>query len=450
MLRRATPRLASWVTPLTANELHCLELRGMRGGSLSFGNSVRSLGILRGLVSFVSAGAGGKNSQIQSLIKNGRQAAYDRMMTEAENNKHDGVIGVSTNIGPIGGMVEFNSYGSGIDVSNKNAAEKKPTFSATCSGEQYYCLTEAGFEPKKVVFGNAAYSSGITGMLSGTIRTALFSGEVSSYSKIFNDARSKALADLRKDAFNKGCNFVSGVRMQSVRLPFVQEVTFYGSGCHHPSLGTPATADDVLTSALHEEELWSLITIGRRPLQVLTGCSVHNLGIGKAITGTLQQAKGGETSRYTQLTSNAREAVMKQIQKQADAVKADEVISVRISIEEIRPGLVEFFAYGTAIRHDSKLQNESVTLPTVVALGKRKDFHRRENLSRPRALGRTSATGHAELSEKQSHLLSTSGSYLKTILLSSKRVIQTVLGIVIRFLSKLFPFLNNFASKKMN
>ena len=340
MFRRASPVLASWITPLTGNELHCLELKGIKGGSLAFGNSVRSLGVLRGLVSFVSAGAGGRNSQIQALIKNGRQTAYDRMLSEAERNKNDGIVGVSTSIGPIGGMVEFNSYGSGVTISKKQTDENKSIFSTTCSGEQYYCLKESGFEPKKVVFGNEAFSSGVSGMISGTLRTALFSGEVSSYSKIFNNARSKALADLRVDAFNKGCNFVSGVRMQSVRLPFVQEVTFYGTGCHHPSLGTPATPEDVLTSALHEEELWSLISVGRRPLQVLTGCSVHNLGVGKALTGALQQAKGGETSRYTELTSKARETVMKQLKQQADAVKADEVISVRISIEEIRPGVL--------------------------------------------------------------------------------------------------------------
>ena len=396
--KQARTRTHTIATPLSANEMHCLELKGVRAHNLSFGNSVQSLGVIRGITSFISARRGGRHEAITRLVKDGRLSAFDRMVREAKGAGSDGVIGVSANIGALSQLVEFTSYGAGVAQVDKREEEVGDNFfSATCSGEQYHCLREAGFSPRSVVFGNDAYSAGVLGLLQGSIRTALVSGEVPSFSNVFNTARANALARLREDAFSKGCNFVSGVRMHSVRLPFVQEVSFFGTACVHPNLPPPASADDVFTSALPEEELWSLVAIGRRPLSLLTGCSVYNLGMGRYLMGLVQQIRGGEVTRYRELTAKARESVMEQIQKQADRLGTDEVVSVRVVISQIRPGLfflyfflgkknneakwgrkeeglqhkhttglVEFFAYGTAVKHDPTMKMSSKSLPPQV------------------------------------------------------------------------------------
>ena len=338
-------------TPLSANEMHVLEMQGLRANALAFGNSVQSLGVIRGLTAFLTSRRGGKVHQVSKLVREGRRTAFERMVNEAKANGNDGVIGVSASLGPLSTLVEFVSYGGGVkriidplhgdglpnDV--KQLLGDQAFFSAACSGEQYHCLQEAGLQPRTVVFGNEAYSKGIRGLVSGTLRTALWSGEVRAYSDTFNEARRSALATMRQEAFEKGCNFVSGVRMQSVRLPFIQEVSFLGTACVHPALATPTSPDDVFTSALPEEELWSLLAIGRRPLSVVTASSVYNLGFGRHVVGVAQQAKGGEASLYRDLTAKARASVGDQLQKQAEKLGADEVVSVRIVIDEVKPGM---------------------------------------------------------------------------------------------------------------
>eukprot|EP01059_Diplonema_ambulator_P007296 TRINITY_DN16771_c0_g1_i1.p1 TRINITY_DN16771_c0_g1~~TRINITY_DN16771_c0_g1_i1.p1 ORF type:complete len:453 (+),score=120.39 TRINITY_DN16771_c0_g1_i1:37-1395(+) len=438
-------RRASWVTPLSGNEMHCLEMKGLSGDAMAFGNSVRSLGIARSVVSYVSSGAGGKNAQITNLIQDGRTKAFNRMLQEAANNGNDGIVGVTSDIGPLGGLIEFMSYGAGVqkiqalDPNSTSTAGEPGTstadvFSTTCTGEQYYCLSEAGFTPKSVVFGNEAYSAGIKGAFFGTLRTAVLSGEVKAYSNLFNQARRNALMKMKEDAFHRGCNFVSGVRMQAMRLPLIQEVTFYGTACVHPGLRMPASPDQVYTSAVPEEELWGLASVGRRPVAVLTGCSVYNLGIGRSITGNLQQIKGGEASRYAELTQLARESVTKQLKEQADRVKADEVVSVTIDIEEIRPGMIEFFAYGTAVVNDSKLQVPTKSLPPQVLMGERKKFVK-PPFVKQRKLMDSSATGHAEA---QSYLVTGMRSGFSSIV----SFFRSIITYFIRILGYIFPFLN--------
>eukprot|EP01061_Rhynchopus_euleeides_P043170 TRINITY_DN75348_c0_g1_i1.p1 TRINITY_DN75348_c0_g1~~TRINITY_DN75348_c0_g1_i1.p1 ORF type:complete len:501 (+),score=169.17 TRINITY_DN75348_c0_g1_i1:108-1505(+) len=443
-------RRAVVATPLSANEMHCLELKGMCAHSLAFGNSVQSLGIVRGFTSFISARRGGHNAEISRLVRDGRTVAFDRMVMDAKSKGSDGVIGVSADIGPLSQMVEFTSYGSGVRPAGGGSGEDtgpigntEKFFSATCSGEQYNCLVESGFSPRSVVFGNHAYSKGVLGMIRGNLRTSLMSGEVPSYSDVFNTARSNALAKLREDAFSKGCNFVSGVRMQSVRLPFVQEVSFVGTGCIHPSLPSPASPDEVFTSSLPEEELWSLIAIGRRPVSVLTGCSVYNMGFGRYLTGMVQQVKGGESSRYRELTAQARDSVMKQLEKKSNLLGADEVVSVRVVIDEIRPGLIEFFAYGTAVVHDARVAVTSNSLPPQVLLGKRKGFMSSTNLTFGH-FGESPADKRAAEAHARAH-----GTLVGLILSPTVRlVLRRFFAGILAVLGRVFPFLSS-ASKRL-
>eukprot|EP01063_Lacrimia_lanifica_P035166 TRINITY_DN6636_c0_g1_i8.p1 TRINITY_DN6636_c0_g1~~TRINITY_DN6636_c0_g1_i8.p1 ORF type:complete len:470 (+),score=121.82 TRINITY_DN6636_c0_g1_i8:1006-2415(+) len=437
-------------TPFTGNELHCLEMKALRGDSLAFGNSVRSLGLVRGVTSMVAARAGGTNHQLTDMIRNGRQKAFEKMIGDAKERGCDGVVGVSTTIGPLGGLVEFMSYGACVKkVENfenldphyrPSTAKDSAMFSATCGGEQYYCLREMGFHPKNVVFGNEAYSTGFVRQLKGAIKKAVWSGEIRSMSDIFNVSRGNAMKRMREEAFERGCNFVSGVRMQAVRMPFIQEVNFHGTACVHPGLPKPTSPDDVFTSAVPEEELWSLIAIGKRPVGVITGCSVYNLGMGRSVTAAVQQLKGGEATRYTELTSQARQAAMRQLNEQAAELGADEVVSVRIVVEELKYGMVEFFAYGTAVKNDSKIELPTAHLPPQVLMGKRKPFSTISHL-KPGQTGTTSEVGHVRVKTMNREVFGK----MQSILSTSFSTFRWVLAYILDVLGKVFPFLSRFS-----
>eukprot|EP00755_Sulcionema_specki_P019872 Sspe_Gene.70552::Locus_41662_Transcript_1_1_Confidence_1.000_Length_1868::g.70552::m.70552 len=435
------------VSPLSSTELHCLALLHYESMPLVFGNSVRSLGWVRGMLSSLSSYRGGSNDQLTHLIARGRRKSFEKMLHEAKEAGCHGVIGVASSIGPLSGLIEFTAYGSGVKSETEGERETDAVFSTTCTGEQFYCLKEAGFRPVSVVFGNEAYSRGVVGMLSGTLRSALFSGEIRAFSDVFNLARSRALARLRQDAFDAGCNMVSGVRMHAVRLPFVQEVSFSGTGCFHPALGKPETADDVVTSSLTEEELWSLISLGKQPISVLTGCSVYNMGLGRSATAAFQQIKGGEASRFTELASAAREEVMRQIHEQAERLGADEVVSVRIVMEEIRRGMIEFFAYGTAVKRTNKLSLTSSHLPPQVLMGSQKPFLKYSNLTAFASTENTSTPGHSDVAERQAQLVSKYGSGVKSLFVTVVAVGRLILHGIVKILSYVFPFLTRLASR---
>eukprot|EP01062_Namystynia_karyoxenos_P053643 TRINITY_DN4354_c1_g3_i1.p2 TRINITY_DN4354_c1_g3~~TRINITY_DN4354_c1_g3_i1.p2 ORF type:complete len:503 (+),score=153.66 TRINITY_DN4354_c1_g3_i1:99-1607(+) len=435
-------------TTLSGSEAHCLERHGLAAGDLVWGNSVRSLGAIRGLISALQQRAGGSNTQLAQLVRRGREHAYNQMMADARTAGGEGVVGATVSVSPLSGrgLIEFVSYGSTVHrlkpQEGATAAAGAPAagdmWATTCTGEQHFCLRDCGFKPKGVVFGNEAYSRGLKGMVMGTVRI-MFTGEVPEYSAVFNQARATALTRLRERAFEQGCSMVSGVRMQAVRMRFVQEVTFVGTACTHPDLPAPRSAADVATSALPEEELWSLISCGRRPLSVVMACSIYNLGVGRALTGALQQIAGGEASRYTQLGDKAREQVAAQVREQAQKLGADEVVSVRIVMEEIQSGLVEFLAFGTAVAHDGKLAAKSRDLPSQVLMGSRRPFISHYALATGMSTQREVGGTGTDVARRQEEMQQKGSRYI----VDAFAVVRMVLGWFGRLISAVFPFLGS-------
>ena len=88
-------------------------------------------------------------------------------------------------------------------------------FSVGCSGNNFWCLLDSGFQPITMVFGNEAYSRGMKGWLTSSIGTNITAGHVPAISDVFHAARFGALERLQDAAFSHGCNFVSGVHMLS-------------------------------------------------------------------------------------------------------------------------------------------------------------------------------------------------------------------------------------------
>ena len=67
------------MTGLSGNEIYCLAQKGYGPGNIVVGNSVHSLGLVRGFTSGLKTLSGGEIGSITQLIVDGRHAAISRL-----------------------------------------------------------------------------------------------------------------------------------------------------------------------------------------------------------------------------------------------------------------------------------------------------------------------------------------------------------------------------------
>src|SRR5262249_51532761 len=142
------------------------------------------------------------------------------------------------------------------------------------------------------------------------------------------------------------------------------EMLMVGTGSHNPALGQPKIP---VTSELTGEELWNLTQMGYAPMRLLLGTSVYALGMIGGLSAFFQSFGRGEIDEVTRLIYDARENCLDHIRREAEDLKADGVIGLKVSIYEIGGGLVEVMAIGTAIRrHPSVGTDSAQILPQAI------------------------------------------------------------------------------------
>ena len=350
-------------TGLSGNEIYCLDKIGYKAGDIVVGNSVHSLGFGRSIGSAFRAIAGGEITQVTSLIEEGRASALARMEKEAQDKGSIGITGVTSEIVFHGQNIEFLSIGSALHTKNNNGQKENLAFSTSADGQDMYAQHDAGYEPKKFVFGNVAYSIGIASGLIGAFKT-LARGEIREFSDIFNKTRHLALERITNEAKKTGANAVVGI--ETTILPFMgfQEMLMIGTASHNPSL----PKDTVTTSDLTPQEMWNLNKMGYAPEKVLIGTSVYSLGLVGGITSALKSFVKGEITELSSLIYEARENALAIINKQAEEIGADEVVGVKTYVYQLGSGLIEFMAIGTAVKKVDGLTSKSNELiPQVFA-----------------------------------------------------------------------------------
>src|SRR5437660_8786872 len=102
------------MTGLSGNEIYCLAQKGWAPGNIVVGNSVYSLGVVRGIASGFQTLAGGEIESVTELISDGRHAAIKRLEDEAGNEHAHGLTGVVSDLKKISGLIEFLAIGSAI------------------------------------------------------------------------------------------------------------------------------------------------------------------------------------------------------------------------------------------------------------------------------------------------------------------------------------------------
>jgi uncharacterized protein YbjQ (UPF0145 family) len=347
---------------LNANEMYCLKLIGLEPDDLVIGNSVYSLGVIGGLKSSIRTVVGGEIKSITEIILQGRKLAFQRLIAEVEATNGFGVSGLTSElVFQPSQNIEFLSVGSAVQPGQ--GLTLKP-FTTSFDGQELYCAVDAGYEPISFVFGNVAYSIGITKGILGGFRS-LARGEVSQYSGIFNDTRKLALQRIIDEAKSVGANAVVGIRTEI--LPFglsgVQEMVMVGTAAQHPDAGGAIPGIEVTTSDLTAEETWNLTKMGYMPMQLVLGTSVYSLGVVGGLMAGLKNLVKGEIKELTHMIYGAREESLKKLQQQASEIGAEDVLGIKTYVYNLGNGLIEFLAIGTAVKKVPGLDTRSEQLP---------------------------------------------------------------------------------------
>lgn len=87
-------------------------------------------------------------------------------------------------------------------------------------------------------------------------------------------------------------------------------------------------------------------------LGTVRGNTVRARNVGRDITQSLRNIAGGELKAYTTLLSEAREEAVSRMEREAEDLGADAIVSVRFETAEISQGAAEMLAYGTAVKLD--------------------------------------------------------------------------------------------------
>jgi uncharacterized protein YbjQ (UPF0145 family) len=348
------------VTGLSGNEIYCMALKNYRPGEIVVGNSVNSMGFLGALVSGFKNIAGGEIEPVTEAIESGRLMAFKRMVSEASREGAAGVTGVTGELKDFAGNTEFLFVGSCL--MNKGDAPDRPFFTSAGSAQELYCHIDAGYAPLQHVFGNIAYSPGVGGSLTASLKT-LVRGEITEYSNIFNSTRHKALERIVNQAKACRANSVVGIRTSITLWHGAHEMLMTGTAALNPQLPDQHLNAPV-TSDLTGEELWAMTSLGYAPLKLLISASVYSLGIAGGFKAAFKAFTKGEISDLTTLIHDAREVAIGRLKAEADSLGADEVVGVKTYIVQLGDALVEFLAVGTAVR---RLPGVKVMTPQLPA-----------------------------------------------------------------------------------
>ena len=312
-----------------------------------------------------------------SIIHEGRQNSYARMVAEAEAHGGVGITGVSSELVQHSGNIEFLSVGS--CVHEDGAKSERLQFSSSADGQELYCLLDSGFRAHKFVFGNVAYSIGVGGGIMGALKS-MARGEVREFSEMFNTTRHLAIQRITAEARHAGANAVVGIETSIIPFGGMQEMVMVGTAASHPAL--PAQfSQEPITSDVTCEEMWNLASLGLMPIRLVLGVSIYSIGIMGGLTAAFKQLSRGEISEMTSLIYEARENALDRIRKDAEAAGADDVVGIKTYVYELGSGIIEFMAMGTAVKRIPGITTVSEQLIPQAIIRDRDTFYNTAEMS---------------------------------------------------------------------
>src|SRR5713226_8173281 len=120
----------------------------------------------------------------------------------------------------------------------------------------------------------------------------------------------------------------------------------------------PGRPGAIFTSDLSVNEFLLVREAGFRPLGLVLGSSIYHVGLQVGRWG-----KNQELDVLSQAMYHARELAMTRMEAEADALKADGIVGVRLDVEmkEFGNDIAEFIAVGTAVKAEEGAGGGGVT-----------------------------------------------------------------------------------------
>lgn len=147
---------------LTVDEAILLGESGFRPCRLVMGSSIFHVGWAGpsgGYVGLASARGGYAEGELEGLTRamyDARVHATNRLLTDAQAAGGDVVVGVRLTIRSHGRLAEFSAVGTAVALPKGGGARPRPV-ATDLSGQDFYLLDRAGYEPVGLVFGNCVY-----------------------------------------------------------------------------------------------------------------------------------------------------------------------------------------------------------------------------------------------------------------------------------------------------
>ena len=125
------------------------------------------------------------------------------------------------------------------------------------------------------------------------------------------------------------------------------------------------------TSDLSGQEFWLVVDKGYTPLGLVLGNCVYSMGMVGNFMGNLRGSIAqGEVEQYSKLMYDARELALHRMQTEADALGADGVVAVKLTINYIHNNeWMEVTAVGTAVKYTGHREGEASRGQVVVNAG---------------------------------------------------------------------------------
>jgi uncharacterized protein YbjQ (UPF0145 family) len=245
-------------------------------------------------------------------------------------------------------------------------ALKRGLFTSDLSVDEFLLVKAAGFKPLGFVVGSSIYHIGY--------QQASWkqSQEMDVLTQAMYSARELAMTRMEEEADQLGADGVVGVRLDIGRYEWGAEMAEFialgtavkhaGGELHRAPNGRPFTSD------LSGQDFYKLLASGHRPVGLVMGSCVYHVAHQSMWKAMRQIGQNVELPNFTQALYDARELAMERMQREAEQVKAEGVVAVRL--EERSHGwgshVIEFFAVGTAIvplDAEQDLTKPTLTLP---------------------------------------------------------------------------------------
>ncbi|MGH9065530.1 MAG: heavy metal-binding domain-containing protein [Acidimicrobiales bacterium] len=196
---------------LSVDEAILLKEVGYEPRGLVMGSAIYHVGYMFGTM--------GQNVEVTTLSQamvQAREAAMSRITTDARRVGGDGVVGVRLTIDmfePRHHLMEFVAIGTAVAAGAGALARQRSRrhpFTSDLSGQDFYLLQRAGYEPLSLVMGSCVYHvarQGVGRWMGNQAQNV----ELDTYTQAFYEARELAMERLQAEATAEGAEGVVGV-----------------------------------------------------------------------------------------------------------------------------------------------------------------------------------------------------------------------------------------------